>query len=68
MSKESPRYTEEFRKGVVSLYHNRKTQIDWRNKQSRSSQEMGNPKSRPAIKGKKEHISDYDVIFIDYPI
>lgn len=41
--------------------------LDWRNKQSRSSQEMGNPKSRPAIKGKKEHISDYDVIFIGYP-
>jgi len=26
MSKESPRYTEEFRKGVVSLNHNGKTQ------------------------------------------
>ena len=26
MSKESPRYTEEFRKSVVSLYHNGKTQ------------------------------------------
>ncbi|MGP1462649.1 flavodoxin [Tannerella sp.] len=42
--------------------------LDWRNKQSRSSLEMGNPKSRPAIKGKKEHLSDYDVIFIGYPI
>ena len=26
MSKESPRYTEEFKKSVVSLYHNGKTQ------------------------------------------
>lgn len=29
---------------------------------------MNDPKSRPAIKGTKENISDYDVIFIGYPI
>ncbi len=42
--------------------------LDWRDEQSRSSLEMGNPKSRPAIKGKKENIADYDIIFIGYPI
>lgn len=42
--------------------------LDWNDKQSRSSVEMNDPKSRPEIKGKKENISDYDVIFIGYPI
>ncbi len=42
--------------------------LNWRDKQSRSSREMGDPKSRPAIKGKKENVADYDVIFIGYPI
>ena len=42
--------------------------LDWNNKQSRSSVEMNDPKSRPAIKSKKENIADYDVIFIGYPI
>lgn len=42
--------------------------LDWNDKQSRSSVEMNEPKSRPAIKGKKENITDYDVIFIGYPI
>ena len=42
--------------------------LDWNDKQSRSSVEMNDPKSRPAIKGRKENIADYDVIFIGYPI
>nr|WP_306449798.1 flavodoxin [Odoribacter splanchnicus] len=42
--------------------------LDWNDKQSRSSVEMNDPKSRPALKGKKENIADCDVIFIGYPI
>ena len=42
--------------------------LDWNDKQSRSSVEMNDPKSWPAIKSKKENITDYDVIFIGYPI
>ena len=42
--------------------------LDWHDKQSRSSVEMNDPKSRPAIKGRKENIADYDVVFIGYPI
>lgn len=42
--------------------------LDWHDKQSRSSVEMNDPKSRPAIKGTKENIADYDVVFIGYPI
>ena len=29
---------------------------------------MNDPKSRPALQGKKENIADYDVIFIGYRI
>lgn len=42
--------------------------LNWNDKQSRSSVEMNDPKSRPAIKGRKENIADYDVVFIGYPI
>lgn len=42
--------------------------FDWNDSQSRSSVEMNNPQSRPAIKGKKEKMTDYDAIFIGYPI
>ena len=42
--------------------------LDWNDKQSRTSIEMNNPDCRPAMKDKKENIADYDVIFIGYPI
>lgn len=42
--------------------------LDWHDKQSRSSVEMNNPKSRPALGGKRLAVSDYDVVFIGYPI
>lgn len=42
--------------------------LDWHDKQSRSSMEMKDLKSRPAIKGKVENIGDYDVVFIGFPI
>ena len=42
--------------------------LDGNNSQSRSSVEMNDPKSRPALQGKKANTADYDVIFIGYPI
>ena len=42
--------------------------LDWRDKQSRSSVEMADLTSRPAIKGKVDNIADYDVVFIGFPI
>lgn len=42
--------------------------LDWHDTRSRSSVEMNDPKARPAIKGRKENIADYDVVFIGYPI
>lgn len=42
--------------------------LDWSDKQSRSSVEMNNAQSRPALKAKKADIAGYDVVFIGYPI
>ncbi len=42
--------------------------LDWHDRQSRSSVEMNDPKSRPALAGKKTDMADYDIVFIGYPI
>ena len=42
--------------------------LDWRDKQSRSSVEMNDPKARPALGGESLDVSEYDVVFIGYPI
>lgn len=42
--------------------------IDWTNKKSRSSVEMNDPASRPAIAGKIEGMEQYDVVFVGFPI
>lgn len=38
--------------------------LDWTNKNSRSSIEMSNPDSRPEIADKLENIDKYDTVFI----
>ena len=42
--------------------------LDWNDRQSRSSVEMNNPQARPALKDTKPDVAAYDVIFIGYPI
>ena len=42
--------------------------LDWTNKQSRSSVEMKNSKARPAIKPVSVDVSKYDFVFLGYPI
>ena len=42
--------------------------LDWNDRQSRSSVEMNNPQARPALKNTKLDVATYDVIFIGYPI
>ena len=42
--------------------------LDWRNKQSRSSVEMKDKSSRPAITDKLKSMQDYDVIYVGFPI
>lgn len=45
-----------------------KADLDWMNKQSRSSVEMSDLSSRPEISGKVENMDEYDVIFVGFPI
>ena len=42
--------------------------LDWRDKNSRSSVEMNNPDSRPKIADKNANIGEYDTIFVGFPI
>ena len=42
--------------------------LDWNDRQSRSSVEMNNPQARPALKDTKVDVTAHDVIFIGYPI
>lgn len=42
--------------------------LDWMDKKSRSTLEMKDKNSRPAIADTDAHIADYDVIFIGFPI
>ena len=42
--------------------------LDWTNKQSRSSLEMKDKSSRPAIKGTCANITDYDTVWIGFPV
>ena len=42
--------------------------LDWRNKNSRSSVEMDNPVFRPEISGQRDNMEEYDTIFVGFPI
>ena len=42
--------------------------LDWRDKTSRSTIEMKDKTSRPAITGRCENISDYDTVWIGFPV
>ena len=42
--------------------------LNWNNSQSRSSVEMNDKTSRPALADKNAKISDYDTIFLGFPI
>ncbi|GHU13480.1 hypothetical protein FACS1894161_3480 [Spirochaetia bacterium] len=45
-----------------------KADLDWQNSRSRSSIEMKDPSSRPAIADKNANIAAYDVVFVGFPI
>ncbi len=42
--------------------------LDYSDRNSRSTKEMNDPDSRPAINGSVENMADYDIVFIGYPI
>ena len=41
-----------------------KEDLDWMDKESRSTVEMNNPLSRPAIAGKRDNMNEYNTIYI----
>lgn len=45
-----------------------KADLDWMDKKSRSTIEMNNPASRPAIAGKRDNMNGYDTVFVGFPI
>lgn len=45
-----------------------KADLDWMDKQSRSTIEMNDPASRPAIAGKRDNMDDYDTVFVGFPV
>ncbi len=42
--------------------------LNWMDKKSRSSIEMNDPSCRPSIRTKVEDMSQYDVVFVGFPI
>ena len=42
--------------------------LDWNDKTSRSTIEMKDPKSRPAIAGRVGDMTQYDTVFVGFPI
>ena len=42
--------------------------LDWTDKQSRSTLEMKDPSCRPPVVGQVENMAQYDVVFIGFPI
>lgn len=51
-----------------AVTHSGFADLDWTDKQSRSTLEMKNKNSRPAIVKDLQNAADYDVIFIGFPI
>ena len=45
-----------------------KADLNWMDKKSRSTIEMSDPTSRPAIAAKRDNIDEYDTIFVGFPI
>ena len=53
---------------IVPETHYTKEDLNWMDKKSRSSVEMNDRASRPAIASKVEDMAQYDVVFIGFPI
>lgn len=45
-----------------------KEDLNWNNKNSRSSIEMNNPESRPAIANMVPNFEEYEIIFVGFPV
>lgn len=45
-----------------------KADLDWMDKKSRSTLEMNDPSSRPAIARKCDNMDEYDTVYVGFPI
>lgn len=45
-----------------------KADLDWQNKESRTSKEHEDPSSRPEIQGKVNNFDQYNTVFVGFPI
>lgn len=45
-----------------------KADLDWMDKKSRSTIEMNDPSSRPAVRSKLDGMESYDEVFVGFPI
>ena len=45
-----------------------KKDLNWMDKKSRSTVEMNDPASRPAIAGTRDNMADYNTVFVGFPI
>ena len=45
-----------------------KKDLNWMDQKSRSTVEMSDPDSRPAIAGMRDDMEDYDTVFVGFPI
>ncbi len=53
---------------IVPTEHYTSADLDWNNKRSRSSVEMDDPSSRPAIVGRVKNMDAYDTVLVGFPI
>lgn len=53
---------------IVPIHPYTPADLNWNNKQSRSSIEMSDKSFRPIIANKVENMEDYDVIYVGFPI
>ena len=42
--------------------------LNWMDKRARSTVEMNDPASRPAIASQRDNMAEYDVVFVGFPI
>lgn len=53
---------------IVPVYIYTDEDLDWHDKNSRTTKEQNDPSARPEIAGEMKDISGYDTVFIGYPI
>ncbi len=53
---------------IEPVNHYTNEDLDWNNKESRTTVEMNNKSSRPEIKNKVNNLNDYDTVIIGFPV